>query len=51
MGSAATLSVGFTTYTGHVTAARDWDEPAERRWVRPAPAGEDVATRPEVRLT
>lgn len=30
------LSVGFTTYTGHVTAARDWDAPAERRWVRPA---------------
>lgn len=36
MGNAATLSVGFTTYTGHVTAARDWDAPAERRWVRPA---------------
>ena len=33
------LLVGFTTYTGHVTAARDWDEPAERRWVRPAPPG------------
>ena len=31
-----TLLVGFTTYTGHVTAARDWDAPAERRWVRPA---------------
>lgn len=30
------LLVGFTTYTGHVTAARDWDEPAEHRWVRPA---------------
>lgn len=30
------LLVGFTTYTGHVTAARDWDLPAERRWVRPA---------------
>jgi erythromycin esterase-like protein len=30
------LLVGFTTYTGHVTAARDWDEPAERRWIRPA---------------
>ena len=30
------LLVGFTTYTGHVTAARDWDAPAERRWVRPA---------------
>lgn len=30
------LLVGFTTYTGHVTAARDWDSPAEHRWVRPA---------------
>lgn len=35
-GAAQTLLVGFTTYTGHVTAARDWDQPAERRWVRPA---------------
>lgn len=36
VGSAQALLVGFTTYTGHVTAARDWDLPAERRWVRPA---------------
>ncbi len=28
--------VGFTTYEGTVTAARDWDAPAERRRVRPA---------------
>jgi len=35
-GAGQTLSVGFTTYTGHVTAARDWDQPAERRWIRPA---------------
>lgn len=35
-GATQTLLVGFTTYTGHVTAARDWDAPAERRWVRPA---------------
>ncbi len=35
-GAAQTLLVGFTTYTGHVTAARDWDQPAERRWIRPA---------------
>lgn len=35
-GPSQTLLVGFTTYTGHVTAARDWDRPAERRWVRPA---------------
>jgi erythromycin esterase-like protein len=35
-GAAQALLVGFTTYTGHVTAAHDWDAPAERRWVRPA---------------
>jgi erythromycin esterase-like protein len=28
--------VGFTTYTGTVTAADDWGKPAERKWVRPA---------------
>ncbi|WP_237065525.1 erythromycin esterase family protein [Microbulbifer guangxiensis] len=33
------LLVGFTTYTGHVTAAREWDQPAEHRWVRPAMEG------------
>jgi erythromycin esterase-like protein len=38
-GAAHALLVGFTTYTGHVTAARDWDLPAERRWVRPARRG------------
>lgn len=37
-GDAQALLVGFTTYTGHVTAARDWDAPPERRWVRPARA-------------
>jgi erythromycin esterase-like protein/predicted phosphoribosyltransferase len=31
--------IGFTTYTGTVTAADDWDGPAERKWVRPALAG------------
>ena len=31
--------VGFTTYTGTVTAASDWDGPAERKDVRPALAG------------
>lgn len=36
VGESQTLSVGFTTYTGHVTAARDWELPAERRWIRPA---------------
>jgi len=28
--------VGFTTYTGTVTAASDWDGPAERKQMRPA---------------
>ncbi len=31
--------VGFTTHTGTVTAARDWDGPAERRHVRPSLEG------------
>jgi erythromycin esterase-like protein/predicted phosphoribosyltransferase len=30
------FNIGFTTYTGTVTAASDWDEPAERKHVRPA---------------
>jgi erythromycin esterase-like protein len=34
-GDAARL-VGFTTHTGTVTAADDWDEPAQRMAVRPA---------------
>lgn len=37
-GHTQVLLVGFTTYTGHVTAARDWDRSPERRWVRPAHA-------------
>jgi erythromycin esterase-like protein len=28
--------VGFTTHTGTVTAASDWDQPAERKRVRPS---------------
>jgi erythromycin esterase-like protein/predicted phosphoribosyltransferase len=32
---AASVSVGFTTYSGTVTAASDWDAPAERKTVRP----------------
>jgi erythromycin esterase-like protein len=36
VGADRVLLVGFTTYTGHVTAARDWDSPPERRWIRPA---------------
>jgi erythromycin esterase-like protein len=31
--------VGFSTYTGTVTAASDWDEPAQRKLVRPALTG------------
>jgi erythromycin esterase-like protein len=31
--------IGFTTYTGTVTAASDWDEPAERKRVRPGLPG------------
>jgi erythromycin esterase-like protein len=31
--------VGFLTYEGTVTAASDWDEPAERKQVRPGLAG------------
>ena len=31
--------VGFTTYSGTVTAATDWDEPAQRRNVRPGMEG------------
>jgi erythromycin esterase-like protein len=33
---ADSVSVGFTTYGGTVTAASDWDAPAERKTVRPA---------------
>lgn len=33
------VNVGFTTYTGTVTAATDWDEPGQRRRVRPALPG------------
>lgn len=31
--------IGFSTYTGTVTAASNWDEPAERKAVRPALRG------------
>ena len=34
-----TKLVGFTTYDGTVTAASDWDRPAERKIVRPALEG------------
>jgi erythromycin esterase-like protein len=32
-------SIGFTTHTGSVTAATNWDEPAQRRRVRPSLEG------------
>ena len=34
-----TALIGFTTYTGTVTAASDWDQPAERKHVRPGLPG------------
>jgi erythromycin esterase-like protein len=33
---AETVLIGFTTYTGTVTAATEWDDPGERKRVRPA---------------
>ena len=35
----AVCIVGFTTHAGTVTAARDWDSPAERRVIRPSMPG------------
>jgi erythromycin esterase-like protein len=35
----AAMLIGFTTYHGTVTAASDWDAPAERKMVRPGLAG------------
>ncbi|MFL5807047.1 MAG: erythromycin esterase family protein [Roseiflexaceae bacterium] len=34
-----TFNIGFSTYSGTVTAAADWDAPAERKRVRPALPG------------
>lgn len=33
------VNIGFTTHTGTVTAASEWDSPPERKQVRPALAG------------
>jgi erythromycin esterase-like protein len=41
--------VGFLTHEGTVTAASDWDEPAERKVVRPALAGSYEALLHETR--
>lgn len=38
-GADQALLVGFTTYTGFVSAARDWGGPVEHRRVRPAMEG------------
>jgi erythromycin esterase-like protein len=46
----ASVLVGFTTYTGTVTAASDWDEPSERKRVRPALAGSYEALFHDVRV-
>ena len=42
--------VGCTTYDGTVTAASNWDVPAERKIVRPALAGSYEALFPRDRL-
>ncbi|KQO64594.1 erythromycin esterase family protein [Methylobacterium sp. Leaf88] len=39
----AVYSIGFTTYAGTVTAASDWDAPAERKRVRAARPGSHEA--------
>src|SRR6267143_1075412 len=46
-GSEAVL-IGFTTYTGTVTAASEWDGPAERKRVRPALANSYEASFHEI---
>ncbi len=35
----AVVNIGFTTHTGTVTAASEWDNPPERKHVRPSAAG------------
>ncbi|MFL5628245.1 MAG: erythromycin esterase family protein [Ktedonobacteraceae bacterium] len=45
-----TVLVGFSTYTGTVTAASDWDAPFERKRVRPALKGSYEALFHESRL-
>jgi erythromycin esterase-like protein len=42
--------IGLTTYAGSVTAATDWDAPAERKQVRPALPGSYEALFHEVRI-
>jgi erythromycin esterase-like protein len=33
------FSIGFSTFSGHVSAAHDWGDEPEQRFVRPAPEG------------
>src|SRR5581483_1089152 len=47
---AEVFSVGFTAYEGTVTAASEWDQPAERKRVRPALARSYEAVLHEVGL-
>lgn len=42
------LMIGFSTFGGTVTAARDWGEPAGRRWLRPGVPGSYEALLHEV---
>ncbi len=44
------FSIGFTTYTGTVTAATNWGEPPQRKRVRPALAGSYEALFHEIGL-
>jgi erythromycin esterase-like protein len=45
-----TCSIGFTTYRGEVTAATNWDEPPQRKRVRPGLAGSCEALFHEVNM-
>lgn len=47
----ASFLLGFTTYSGEVTAASNWDEPAERKIVRAALSGSYEALFHEVGIS
>lgn len=47
----ASFLLGFTTYSGEVTAASNWDEPAERKVVRAALSGSYEALFHEVGIS
>lgn len=44
------FSIGFTTHSGEVTAASEWDAPAERKRVRPALEGSYEAVLHQTRI-